>query len=373
MRYYCLHFIIHQLKSKRNSIFINLAIFRIKTQIFLQTPKYILNEIEGKTMCTAISYSANGHYFGRNLDVEEFYGESVVITPRRFPLLFRYAPQTEEHFAMIGMAYVADGYPLYYDATNEKGLSVAALSFPGEAYYHEKKPDVINLAPWELIPFVLSECETAAQAKHLLSKVNLTEEAFSKDIPLTPLHFLIADKREAFAAEPMEKGLLLTENPTGILTNSPSFDFQMQYLNLFMGLSNKPVENRLSKEIPFKEISRGMGAIGLPGDLSSPSRFVRAAFVKYHSFPGESEAHDVRQFFHILGSVEQQKGCVDLGGKFEFTSYSSCCETEKGVYYYKTYDNFSIVGIDMKKEYLNGDDLISYPIIREGGFAILNG
>ena len=184
-------------------------------------------------MCTAISYSANGHYFGRNLDVEEFYGESVVITPRRFPLLFRYAPQTEEHFAMIGMAYVADGYPLYYDATNEKGLSVAALSFPGEAYYHEKKPDVINLAPWELIPFVLGECETAAQAKHLLSKVNLTEEAFSKDIPLTPLHFLIADKREAFVAEPMEKGLFLTENPTGILTNSPSFDFQMQYLNLF--------------------------------------------------------------------------------------------------------------------------------------------
>jgi choloylglycine hydrolase len=323
-------------------------------------------------MCTAISYFANAHYFGRNLDVESHYEESVVITPRRFPFLFRNGQKTEDHFSIIGMAHVADGYPLYYDATNEKGLSIAALSFPGEANYHVSEPDAVNLAPWELIPFVLSECETAAQAKNLLSKVNLTEKKFREDIPLTPLHFLIADKKESFVAEPMEKGLHLTKNPIGLLTNSPPFDFQMQYLNLFMGLSNKPVENRFAKEIPFTEISRGMGALGLPGDLSSPSRFVRATFTKIHSLKGKDEAHDIRQFFHILGSVEQQKGCVDLNGKFEFTAYSSCCDTEKGVYYYKTYDNFSIVGIDMNQEALNGDILISYPIVREGGFAILN-
>ena len=324
-------------------------------------------------MCTAISYSANGHYFGRNLDVEEFYEESVVITPRCFPFLFRNGQKTEDHFAMIGTAHTEDGYPLYYDATNEKGLSVAALSFPKEAYYPIPKPDAINLAPWELIPFVLSQCETAAQAKHLLSKVNVTAEAFRADFPLTPLHFLIADEKESFVAEPTKNGLVLSENPIGILTNSPPFDFQMQHLHLFMGLSNKPVENRFSKEIPFTEISRGMGALGLPGDLSSPSRFVRAAFTKTHAFKGSDEAHDIRQFFHILGSVEQQKGCVDLNGNFEFTAYSSCCDTEKGIYYYKTYDNFSIVGINMKKEDLNGNALISYPMIREGGFAILNG
>jgi choloylglycine hydrolase len=323
-------------------------------------------------MCTAISYLANGHYFGRNLDVEFSFDESVVITPRRFPFLFRNGQKTEDHFSIIGMAHIEDGYPLYYDATNEKGLSIAALSFPGEAHYHPQKPDVVNLAPWEVIPFVLAQCETAAQARHLLSKVNIMEELFRKDLPLTPLHFLIADKNEAFVAEPMKDGLCLTENPVGILTNSPPFDFQMQYLNLFMGLSNKPVENRFAKEIPFTEISRGMGALGLPGDLSSPSRFVRATFTKIHSLKGKDEAHDIRQFFHILGSVEQQKGCVDLNGKFEFTAYSSCCDTEKGVYYYKTYDNFSIVGIDMNQEALNGDILISYPIVREGGFAILN-
>ena len=323
-------------------------------------------------MCTAISYSANSHYFGRNLDVEFSFDESVVISPRRFPLIFRNSQRQEEHFAMIGMAHMEEKYPLYYDATNEKGLSVAALSFPGEAVYHPNKPDMINVAPWELIPFVLGECETAAQAKNLLSKVNLTNEVFCKRLPLTPLHFLIADKTDSFVAEPLEKGLCLTENPIGILTNSPPFDFQMQYLHLFMGISNKPVENRFSKEIAFKEISRGMGALGLPGDLSSPSRFVRAAFMKFHSPKGKNEMHDIRQFFHILGSVEQQKGCVDLNGEFEFTSYSSCCDTEKGIYYYKTYDNFSIIGIDMRQEDLNGELPIPYAMIREGGFAMLN-
>ena len=323
-------------------------------------------------MCTAISYLANEHYFGRNLDVEFVFDENVVISPRRFPLFFRNGQKTEEHLAMIGMAHTEDQYPLYYDATNEKGLSIAALSFPREAIYHPSKSDMINLAPWELIPFVLGKCETAAQAKNLLCKVNLTAEMFRKDIPLTPLHFLIADEKEAFVAEPMKKGFYLIENPVGILTNSPPFDFQMQYLHLFMGLSNKPVENRFSKEIPFKEISRGMGALGLPGDLSSPSRFVRAAFTKFHSPTGATQAHDIRQFFHILGSVEQQKGCVDLDGQLEFTVYSSCCDTRNGIYYYKTYDNFSIAGIDMRKENIDTDQLISYPLIREGGFAVLN-
>ena len=323
-------------------------------------------------MCTAISYLANEHYFGRNLDVEFSYDEGIVIVPRRFPLSFRNGQKNDRHFSIIGIAHIENGYPLYYDATNENGLSIAALSFPGEAIYRQPLPDTINLAPWELIPFVLSECESASQAKKLLSQVNLTAETFHKDFPLTPLHFLIADEKESFVAEPMKNGLYLSDNPVGILTNSPPFDFQMQYLHLFMGLSNKPVENRFSNEIPFTEISRGMGALGLPGDLSSPSRFVRAAFMKAHSPTGSTKAHDIRQFFHILGSVEQQKGCVDLGGQLEFTMYTSCCDTRKGIYYYKTYDNFSIVGIDMRKEDVDTDQLISYPIIREGGFAVLN-
>ena len=86
-------------------------------------------------MCTAISYRTKHHYFGRNLDLERGYGESVVVTPRNFPFQFRFLGNLEEHYAMIGMAAIVDGYPLYFEATNEKGLSIAGLHFPKNTFY----------------------------------------------------------------------------------------------------------------------------------------------------------------------------------------------------------------------------------------------
>ena len=104
--------------------------------------------------------------------------------------------------------------------------------------------------------------------------------------------------------------------------------------------------------------------MGRPGDLSSASRFVRAAFTKLHAHAGESESESISQFFHILGSVAQQRGCVRLeDGSYEFTIYSSCCNTCKGIYYYTTYENSQITAVDMHREDLDGSTLISYPLI----------
>ena len=106
-----------------------------------------------------------------------------------------------------------------------------------------------------------------------------------------------------------------------------------------------------------------MGGIGLPGDLSSVSRFVKAAFTKLNSISGWSESESISQFFHILGSVAQQRGCVCMQeGKYEITIYSSCCNLEKGIYYYKTYDNHSITAVELHKENLDGEELICYPL-----------
>lgn len=309
-------------------------------------------------MCTAISYRSGDHYFGRNLDLEYSYEESVVITPRKYPFFFADGDALRSHYAMIGVAHVADGYPLYYDGVNEKGLAMASLAFPHEAVYHEKKKDKRNISPAELIPYILGKCQNVSEAKLLLETLNLWNQPFSAELPLTPLHFLIADKKESLSAEPTEKGLLLYENPVGVLTNSPDFHFQMQYLNLFMGLSSEPIENRFSEEIPFKVFSRGMGALGLPGDLSSTSRFVRAVFTKFHALKGCTEKENVSQFFHILGAVEQQKGCVNLDGKYEYTIYSSCCNTDKGIYYYTTYDDREIIRADMHDADLDGEELV---------------
>ena len=133
-----------------------------------------------------------------------------------------------------------------------------------------------------------------------------------------------------------------------------------------MHISVDNPENRFAKELNLQQYSRGMGGLGLPGDLSSQSRFVRVAFVKMNSLSGDSEMESVSQFFHILGSVDQQRGCCKLGeDKYEITLYTSCCNTDKGVYYYNTYDNHQISAVDMHRENLTGSQLITYPLVKE--------
>ena len=124
-------------------------------------------------MCTAAEYSTKHHYFGRNLDLEYSYHEEVTITPRHFPFQYRRMAAQKTHYAIIGMAFIAGGYPLYYDAANEKGLGMAGLNFPGNAYYGEMKADADNIAPFEIIPWVLGQCGDLDEAKVLLSRMNL--------------------------------------------------------------------------------------------------------------------------------------------------------------------------------------------------------
>lgn len=315
-------------------------------------------------MCTAITYQTRDHYFGRNLDLEYSYHEVVTITPRNYPFHFRKTNSLKTHYAMIGMAHVADGFPLYYEATNETGLSMAGLNFPDNADYKPEAPGKDNVAPFEFIPWLLGQCADLAQAKELLARVNLIRLPFSADLPLSPLHWMISDRSGSITVECVRGGLWVYDNPVGVLTNNPPFDFQMLNLTNYMGLSRDAPVNRFCPELDLKPYCLGMGAMGLPGDLSSASRFVRAAFTRLNSVSGGSESESVSQFFHILGSVAQQRGCVRLeNGSYEVTLYSSCCNTDRGVYYYTTYENSQITAVDMHREDLNGQALSVYPLI----------
>ncbi|MBQ7916391.1 MAG: choloylglycine hydrolase [Firmicutes bacterium] len=315
-------------------------------------------------MCTAATYRTAGFYFGRTLDYEFSYGEEVVITPRNYRFDFCKMGLLNSHYAMIGMAHVAEEYPLYYEAMNEHGLGMAGLNFVGNARYHEVAEGKDNVSPFEFIPWILGQCATVKEAKALLVRMNLVNIPFSKELPLSQLHWLIADREEAITVESMADGLHVYENPVGVLTNNPPFGMQMFNLNNYMHLSPKDPVNQFSDKVSLSRYSRGMGALGLPGDLSSQSRFVRAAFVKMNSLSGSGERESVSQFFHILGAVDQQRGCCELAdGKYEITIYTSCCSAEKGIYYYTTYDNHQITGVDMHKENLDGETLVKYPLI----------
>lgn len=313
-------------------------------------------------MCTAISFKRTDHYFGRNLDLEYHYNEEVVVTPENFNFPFRNASLSRGFYPMIGMATVIDHIPLYYDATNIYGLSMAGLNFPGNAEYKPIDPSLNNIAPFELIPWILAQCKSVAEAKDLLRKINITNTQFSDMLPITPLHWMLSDDKESVVIESVKEGVFVYDNPVYVLTNSPPFPYHLYHLRNFLNLTNQAPDGDLTRSLHLKPYSNGVGGVGLPGDLSSDSRFIKATYLLLNSVCDSSENSCVSQFFHILDAVAHPRGCVKVGKEYEITYYSSCCNATKGIYYYKTYDNSRICAVKMDGSNLTGKQLHRYPL-----------
>lgn len=313
-------------------------------------------------MCTAVSWQAYRHYFGRTLDLEYTYAEQVVITPRRFPLPHRHLPQDEQHHAIIGIATVMDGYPLYYDAVNEYGLAMAGLNFVGNAVYAVPQDGAVNVAQFELLPHILGRCRTVAEARRTLAEIRVTDTAFSAELPTAQLHWMLADAQACVTLEITADGMQQYDNPVGVLTNNPPFPYQLWHLTQLRRLDAAEGDNTLAPNAPLRPHSHGTGAVGMPGDLSSSSRFVRAAFARAHAVKSNDEPTAVSQFFHILGNVWQTEGCVITNHGCERTQYASCCNTHDGIYYYRTYHNSRTTAVCLRHTDLDARTLTTFPL-----------
>lgn len=321
-------------------------------------------------MCTAANYNSKCHYFGRNFDYEISYDEEMAVVPRNYVLKFNHMDDLETHNAITGIAAgVLKQYPLFYDAVNEKGLGMAGLNFEKYAVYNDEIVDgKTNLAQFEFIPYVLGSCDTLAEAKKLMEEVNITNESINPKLPASAMHWMLADRTgKAIVVEATEKGIEVFDNDVGILTNAPGFELQTFNLNNYLKISNKQPENVFDKDFKSFLYSRGMGGLGLPGDYSSMSRFVKGVFVRSNSVAKDDEVSAVNQFYHILGSVEQPKGCTFIRDPelYEYTIYSSCMNLDKCIYYYKTYDNFSINKMELLKQDLDGSELVFEKLAKE--------
>ena len=316
-------------------------------------------------MCTSVSFMTKNHYFGRTLDMECSYNEKVIITPRNYNFKFRLSDLMSTHYAIIGMGIVVDTYPLYYDATNEKGLSIAGLNFTTSAKFCEPVKDKNNIGVFELMPWILGSCSSVDEVRDLLTETNIVGMDFNEKYKSAELHWMISDKDYSIVLECMDEGMKIYYNPVHVLTNNPEFPMQIFNINNYMNLTCEEPETRFAEGFELNRYSRGMGAMGLPGDLSSMSRFVRASFARLNSVCGENESESISQFFHILDSVSQTNGCVRVGNSFEKTVYSSCCNTDKGIYYYKTYNNSQFSAIKLYNENLDSKNLITYNLINE--------
>ena len=321
-------------------------------------------------MCTAVSDHGRHHLFGRTLDIECSYGEIAIVTPRNFRFDFLHENAIPVHYAIMGIGCVRNDLPLYYDAINEAGLAIAGLNFPGNAVYHEKKANKHNIASFELIPWILCQCDTLSSAIQLLLKTNLTADSFSSELPSTPLHWLIADKERSVTLESVSSGMKVYENPFGILTNNPPFLFHATNITNFMHLSSNFQKNNLCPDVKIEPYSRGMGAIGLPGDFSSSSRFVKALYVKSNTQEAES---DIGRFFHILQSVSVPYGCVKSeNGKNVLTVYSSCANASTFTYYFTTYKCHRIQAVSVQRDLLNETKLFKYSMRDEEDILYLD-
>lgn len=327
-------------------------------------------------MCTAIGWQGKHFMFGRNLDLEYGFRERVTQVARGRLLRFAAMPPARTAYAMLGMAAEEDGFPLFAEAVNERGLCAAGLYFPHSARMRaagdrqgaagdrqnaegaaEKTAAAGRaIAPHEMVAALLARCADTRQARAFLQGAEVVSIPY-KNYPVPALHWLVADRYGYFVAEPAEGGLRLYDDPAGVLANEPPFPFQLQNLHAYRHLT--AAEPACGFGIPLQALYHGTGGVGLPGDAASPSRFVRAAFYRANSRPfaeagegegrgeGEDEAdvaeQDAAQMFHMLSAVEMVKGGVlTEEGRPCYTRYACCIDADAGVYYLKRYGSLGV-------------------------------
>lgn len=308
-------------------------------------------------MCTAVSLTADKHhYFARTLDLEYHHNESVTLTPRRYPFSFTDGSTSREHPALLGMAYVMNDYPLYYDAMNEHGLCMAGLAFRGYGRYAapDKHTHALHIAPWEFIPYLLTRCATVADAKTLLANTDLVDIPFTETLPNQPMHWILSDRQASIVIELDPKGHLIRyDNPAGVMTNAPPFPeitAGLPRIDTLTAHPTYPMDTGIS--------IRGGGALGLPGDWTSQSRFIRAAFLSRHMqilTPFDALA--------LLDSVKIPRGAVIAeNGDLVTTVYSAVMDPASMRYLCRTEEDPSPRSISPTPLQLRGNQCIRVPL-----------
>ena len=266
-------------------------------------------------MCTCLSLRGDHLYFARNMDLDCDFARTAVRAPRAFPLAGR-----RRHYAVAGVAQVREGIPYFAEGLNERGLYAAGLYFP-DAVYAAK-----GMAPHVFMTSALALCASASEAARLLTNTDISGEGV--DGPAPPLHWMLADRTRTLVVERRAEGLFVHENAFGVLTNSPPFPFHADNMRQYMGLSASPPACGWHPLTPF---GVGFGGIGLPGDGSPASRFVRAAFLR-----ANAKGASLFDVFGILRSLAFPAGLARTERGEERTLYSSVADADDGIFYYAT-------------------------------------
>ncbi len=274
-------------------------------------------------------------------------------------------------YASIGMNGV--GEPYLFDGVNEKGLSAALLYFPNYAGYmpYTAADAGKTLAPWQLGSYILENFSTVAEVKANIGKVVVPEVVFA-GWGFTPgVHYEIDDQTgHSIVIEYVGGKLVVYENPLGVLTNSPSFDWQMTNLHNYVNFSMTNVPPiKLSGGVTLTPFGQGSGMLGIPGDFTPPSRFVRAVAFTQSAFPTKTGPDAVLEAFHILNQFDIPVGAAredekDSHGNIQadYTIWTSVIDLKTQDYYFRTYTDSQIRRVSLEKADLNAKTIVEIPI-----------
>jgi choloylglycine hydrolase len=250
----------------------------------------------------------------------------------------------------------AEGLPAIVDVINDQGLYVGLFYFPDYASYPDATKDNASraMAPHEYANWLLGNFANVDEVRANFNKVALVPVVLDAIKQVPPVHFVVQDRSgKAVVIEPLDKTLKIYDNPLGVVTNSPTFEWHMTNLRNYVNLSATNVPPLNLGGVTLAQFGQGSGLRGLPGDFTPPSRFVRAVAFSQSAMPSDTAAQAVLAAFHILNNFDIPYGAVrdTQGGQVhaEYTTWTSASDLKNLVWYFRTYGDQSIHSVDLKK------------------------
>jgi choloylglycine hydrolase len=306
--------------------------------------------IHARTLEFAFDFSSNVIVIPRNMDI-------VGTAPENQPGL-----KWKTKYGIVGAN--AFDKPVIVDGLNEKGLAVGIFYLPGYAKYQETSARDINntISPWELPLYLLSGCDSVKEAVEAAQEIKVGEVIEPNLGFVPPFHFVVHDADgKCVVLEYINGELKVHEDPIGVITNSPTFDWHITNLCNYINLSVTNVPPIEISGIKVSSIGQGSGMLGLPGDFTPPSRFIRAVVFSQSALPVETAQEGVLQAFHILNQFDIPKGAARESDKgkvtADYTLWTSASDLKNLRFYFHTFENRRIRMIDLKKMDLNANDV----------------
>jgi choloylglycine hydrolase len=260
------------------------------------------------------------------------------------------------------------GLPIIVDGMNEKGLAGGMLYAPGISTFQEVSPAESNqsIASYELLVYALTNFATVDEVKEGLRKIKVNQSPQKAFKGVVPLHFTLHDASgKSIVVEYIGGQLQMTDNPTSVLTNAPQFSFHLTNIGNYTDLSTTEPAPLKMGDASFSAPSSGGGMTGLPGDFSSPSRFIRAFFMTKNVPTKFTTEQQVATAFHFLNNFDLPPGMISLGGGgfggggggYEITYFSAVSDLKNMIFYIRTHNNPSVQAIEMNKLDLDAKEI----------------